>query len=293
MKKHLISVIIPVYDTEETYLNFCFESIKNNGYDHYEVIVVNDSSKNLATRKFLSQYTKLNPQFKLINLTGLNKGPGYARNVALDHANGEIITYVDGDDYILHGMLNRINEIFNEFSDLDIFSFANQIQKVNGEITQTNMFILNTKDPVNLDLWPEGLKDKPSVWAKAYRKKFLIDHKIKFLDQDVYMEDLCYWLITYSHAKKVLFRHEIFYILRQNFNSRALSAFNIEKLKSLIHGLTTTYEQIKNLDCYIVKNFKVIFNHIYEDYSSRIKHDDEEYQKLNQEVQKFKTKIAK
>lgn len=290
MKKHLISVIIPVYDIEQEYLATCFKSIVENGYDNYEVLVVNDSSKNFNTRKFLNEFTNNNNRFRLINLTGLNKGPGYARNIGLEHASGEIVVYIDGDDYVLSGMLNRINEIFNQYPNLDIFSFANKMLMINGMINQTNHFIFNTNEPVSVDTWPDALKDKPSVWAKAYAKSFLVNNKIKFINEDTYMEDLCYFFLTFAYAKNIMFKNEVFYILRENVNSRALSTFSFNKLKSLFLGLMKTYDQIKDLDSYITKNYKMIFNELWKKYSSLVEHD-EQFNQFSLLVNKFKQQI--
>lgn len=254
-----ISVVIPVYDTDPKYLKDCFRSIDNQVYQNFEVILVNDCSRKYSTVKFANDYVKTHPKYRIFNLPN-NSGPGNARNIGVKNATGEIIVYVDADDYILPIMLLKVNEYFCKWPDLDIISYENRVLLSNGIIKNVTNCSFNTDEPININTWNNAILDKPSVWAKAYSRKFLVDNNIWFKEKDVYMEDLNYLVMTYSKAKKLLFRPEVYYMLRETVNSRSLSDFNEEKVESLYQGMRSLYDKIKDDHSYISENWDKFFD---------------------------------
>lgn len=90
-----VSVIIPVYNAER-YLNQCISSIANQTMQDIEIIAINDGSTDngLNVLNELSQIYK----GKLKIYTKENGGPGSARNMGIENANGEFIKFVDADD---------------------------------------------------------------------------------------------------------------------------------------------------------------------------------------------------
>ena len=92
-----------------------------------------------------------------------NKGPGNARNIGVKNSTGDIIFYMDSDDYITPIALKRVNEVFNEFPDLDIFSFENRVLMVDGIFRNVTQYRFNTEKPVNVNEWNNAMLDKCSV----------------------------------------------------------------------------------------------------------------------------------
>ena len=262
MKSNKISIVIPVYETDPKLLMECFKSIDDQEYQNFEVIVVNDSSKKYSILKFINDYVKNHEKYKVINLIE-NKGPGNARNIGVKNSTGDIIFYMDSDDYITPIALKRVNEVFNEFPDLDIFSFENRVLMVDGIFRNVTQYRFNTEKPVNVNEWNNAMLDKCSVWAKAYKKSFLIDNNIWFLDKDVYMEDMYYLIVTYSKAKQILFKPEPNYILRETINSRTQSSFTIEKMEGLFNAIKSAYDSIKNVNSFISNNYHKLFDLIF------------------------------
>ncbi|MBR6641935.1 MAG: glycosyltransferase family 2 protein, partial [Clostridia bacterium] len=86
-----ISVIIPTYNTEQ-YIKGCVESVLNQTYQNFEIIVVNDGSTD-NTLKILDEIKS----DKLEVITIKNSGQGYARNMALKKATGDYIMFLDSD----------------------------------------------------------------------------------------------------------------------------------------------------------------------------------------------------
>lgn len=257
-----ISVIIPIFDTNINYLTECFESINNQNYQNYEVILVNDCSRKFSVAQFINKYAKEHTNYKIINLSD-NFGPGNARNIGLQNSTGEIIVYVDSDDYLLQNCFSEINLSFNEWPNLDILSFENRVLMSNGKLHNSTQIKFKTDHPVNINTWNNIIKDKCSVWAKAYSKKFLMDNDIWFEKQDMYLEDLYYQIVTYSKAKEVIFKQEILYILRETLNSRALSKFDFKKANDILLVMKKAYEKIKNDHNHISKNYDQYFSKIF------------------------------
>ena len=96
MKKIKISVIVPVYNAEK-YLSDCIDSILNQTLKEIELILINDGSTDNSLQICREKASK-DSRVKIINKK--NEGQGYARNIGIDRAKGEFITFVDSDDYI-------------------------------------------------------------------------------------------------------------------------------------------------------------------------------------------------
>lgn len=92
----LISIIVPIYNVEE-YLPKCVESILNQTYKNLEVILVDDGSPDNCL-KICDEYAKMDNRIKVVHQE--NKGVAAARNTGLDIAKGELIGFIDPDDFI-------------------------------------------------------------------------------------------------------------------------------------------------------------------------------------------------
>jgi glycosyltransferase involved in cell wall biosynthesis len=101
----MITVIIPIYNANET-LKECLEAIFKNNHKNFEVIVVDDRSTDDSI-----QIAK-NYNCKIVELNE-NKGPAYARNVGAKSANGEILLFIDSDVVIKKDALMNIDQLFN------------------------------------------------------------------------------------------------------------------------------------------------------------------------------------
>ena len=99
-----ISVIVPVYKAEK-FLSNCIKSILNQTYHDLEVILVDDGSPD-SSGQICEEYAKKDNRIKVIHQK--NAGVAAARNVGLDLATGDYITFVDSDDYIRPQMYEKM-----------------------------------------------------------------------------------------------------------------------------------------------------------------------------------------
>ena len=110
----MISVVVPVYNVE-TYLVECLDSIQNQTYTDFEVLLVNDGSTD-GSQAICERYCKENRRFHLLNQE--NQGLSAARNTGVAASRGEFIVFVDSDDIILPNYLETLMQYLA--ADVDI-----------------------------------------------------------------------------------------------------------------------------------------------------------------------------
>ena len=93
----LFSIIIPLYNCEK-FIEICLLSVLNQNFNNYEIIIINDCSKDRSL-KICTKYKKKYPKIKIINQK-TNKGVSSSRNLGIKSSNGEYIIFLDSDDYL-------------------------------------------------------------------------------------------------------------------------------------------------------------------------------------------------
>ena len=134
-EKIKISIIIPVYNTEE-YIRECLDSVTNQTFKNFECICINDGSADNSL-KILEEYAKSDSRFTVINLPE-NKGQGCARNEGLKVAKGEYITFIDSDDWVTNDYLEILYKT---------------IEKYNTDFVAANFYIFNNVTRENSKLY--------------------------------------------------------------------------------------------------------------------------------------------
>lgn len=176
----MLSVIIPIHNGVE-YLNRTLNSVLNQTFQDYEIICINDCSKDNSL-EILEKFAKKDSRIKVIN-NSQNLGAALSRNVGIDIAKGEYIYFLDADDYIDEKYLKcMVNKIEQEKCDIVLnLSIINETNGVETEYRHPSMPKIN----------PEGeyldkittIHDAPCfIWARIYRKSFLNENKLRFLD---------------------------------------------------------------------------------------------------------------
>ena len=99
----LISVVVPVYRVEK-YLDHCIRSIVEQTYSNLEILLVDDGSPD-GSGEICDRWARKDARIRVIHKQ--NAGAGAARNTALDTAGGDIIAFVDSDDYLHPNMLSH------------------------------------------------------------------------------------------------------------------------------------------------------------------------------------------
>ncbi|OBX04310.1 glycosyl transferase family A [Gallibacterium genomosp. 3] len=129
----LVSIITPVYNAE-LYIKDCIESIINQTYPHWELLLVDDCSQD-GSINIIKSYILKDKRIKLFK-NSKNLGPAGARNIALKNAHGKYITFLDSDDFILK---DKIEKQVN-------FMISNQIKFSHGNYSFYNITNSNIKN---------------------------------------------------------------------------------------------------------------------------------------------------
>ena len=191
-----ISVIVPVYNSEKT-LCRCVDSVLRQTYQNFELLIINDGSLD-HSGEICDEYAQKDSRVRVIHKT--NGGVSSARNVGLDNARGEWVTFVDSDDYLQEEYLNSFPIACN--ADVIIGSFI-AINEMGSQViissnvppgvyfhssSFTQEYITNTKLKV--------------PWCKFYRKSLLSD--IRFNEKMVVGEDWHFNMTFFALANELL-----------------------------------------------------------------------------------------
>ena len=139
-KEPLISVIVPIYNVDK-YLDKCVESIVNQTYKNLEIILVDDGSPDKSP-KMCDEWAKKDNRIVVIHKK--NGGVCTARNMGLDKAKGEWITFVDADDYIeptyAEDMLNKAIETNSKYVCCGYYKiYQNNTESINADGTEKTL----------------------------------------------------------------------------------------------------------------------------------------------------------
>ena len=115
-EERLVSIVVPAYNVMD-YIGKCLESIKNQSYENFEALVVNDGSTD-KTAEIIECYCKEDKRFVL--LSKQNGGLSSARNYGITHSRGEYITFVDSDDFIERHNIKDLYSALKENGDSQI-----------------------------------------------------------------------------------------------------------------------------------------------------------------------------
>ncbi len=189
MPNKLISVIVPVYNTEK-YLEACLKSIKEQSYRNFEVIIVDNNSSDNSV-KLIKKEIKNHKRFSL--LSEKKAGQGNARNAGLRKAKGELICFVDSDDLIAKDYLKWLYQsMMGNDSSLatgvtEVFSGDGDSRKMEHRISRS------LKSDSILTSLNNLLKvqDMGSCWNVLFKKSLL--EGVSF-NGDFFYEDLIFKL---------------------------------------------------------------------------------------------------
>ncbi len=214
MKDLKISVIVPVYNVEN-YIRQCLDSICNQTYKNLEILVVDDGSPDNCPQ-ICDEYAQKDSRIKVFHQK--NGGQSVARNLALRQCAGDIIAFVDSDDYLeLNAYETLINFLVD--NDLDIvFMSANIVQ--DEEILETSFhFYPNGTICAPNEIFRKVLRDEigGQPYLKIYRKECF--ENVCFPEGRIY-EDLAISHLPFAKAKRDIGFIDIsLYNYRVNLNS--------------------------------------------------------------------------
>lgn len=198
MNNTVISIIMPLYNASR-FLNSALDSIINQTFKDFELICVDDASDD-NTRELIKEKIKVDNRIKLI-INDQRQGAGESRNIGMKYAQGEYITFLDGDDIFDESMLeeaykrckkNDLDLVIYEYEIVDSDNIYNKrehsLNSVQIEKYCKNVF--NILD-VSISAYISWIN---APWNKLYRRDFIIKNNISFQNlnssNDVYFVEL-------------------------------------------------------------------------------------------------------
>ena len=149
----LVSIIVPVYNTDK-YLKRCIDSILSQKYTDFELLLIDDGSTD-RSGAICDEYAKMDSRIRVFHK--VNGGVSSARNLGLEHAQGEWVAFVDSDDRVEETFLLTMSGNVSNQVDLIVTSASD------------NTYI-EPKDYINRILMREL---PPQIWGKLYRRRVL------------------------------------------------------------------------------------------------------------------------
>lgn len=214
MEDVMISIIIPVYNTEQ-YLEGCLNSALDQSFDAYEIIVVDDGSTDRSP-EILKCYGKQYPD-KVRLIRQENKGLGGARNTGIEHAKGRYLMFLDSDDCIRMDALKKVYE-YIEKTQCDVLVFDMVCLDDVGNTVEFIRGCHHTADILSLDTYPQLLFEMPSVCNKVWNRNLFTQNNILFPEK-VWYEDLRTSAKLYANAQKIAYMDDRLYIYKQRNSS--------------------------------------------------------------------------
>ena len=229
-----ISVVIPVYNTEE-YLGQCLDSLYLQKYREVEYILVDDGSTD-DSYALCQKYAAKDERFVVVQKE--NGGPSSARNLAISMARGEYITFVDSDDFIRVDAYERIAALLAKHDNPDCLIFgANLVPDYPPEHYYN---FVTTTNKVYEEFTPEMLYNEPGarpfLWLQVIKKSVITENNIT-MDESISLgEDQLFQIEVFPHTKKTVFVADKLYYYRWKRQGSLMSenAENKER-KLLLH----------------------------------------------------------
>ena len=213
-----ITIVVPIYNAEK-YLDRCMQSILNQSFKNFEVILVDDGS-NDGSKIICEKYKAIDK--RVILLSKKNGGVSSARNSGIDLASGELIMFVDPDDYLEKDMLKRMYDIYEKYKcDVVICDFeTNSRKRCNITCTPNKLIYRNDMmDDILLDVL-KG-ENETYCWNKLYKMSLIKNNKIYFENYNIW-EDAIFNYRVYMNCSKVYYLPEKLY--NYMVNSTGLSS---------------------------------------------------------------------
>lgn len=286
------SVIIPYLNGSE-YIEKCLQSVENQNYLNYEIIIVNNGS-NREEVNYLKKISK-NDKIKIITLH--KKGLGLARNVGISKSNGDYILFLDCDDTLNQELFLTLNKEINHNPDVEVIkynAFRKNGNKITGIIKGPCFELVDGKVGLEKLLDYKERIFSP-VWLYCISKNVFLKNKIKF-SKCRYHEDYGFTSILLMNVNKFMAIDFNGYNYLQNYNG-IIRTTDYKKIKKkcndfIYHSFKLIKISSKKIESIELKN--KFFRYVYNQSERKIKYLNLNDKKLyTKKLKKLERKITK
>lgn len=236
----MISLIIPMYNSEQTIAN-TLNSVIEQTVPFSEVIVVDNGSKDRSS-EIVSEFAQ---QYSYINLLFCEtQGVSAARNMGIDVAKSEYISFLDADDILDPHYVENITKTIREHPSAEMYHFNFYQQFKNGIIKQNPYFLHDRELYSGPEFMQETLnrfsfEAKHMVWTFVFKKKFLNQYHLRFNTEMTIFEDVLFLHKAWSKSQNLM-------IIDTELVTYCWNGFSItnnKDKKQLMKNLSVLYNQ--------------------------------------------------
>ena len=270
------SIIIPVYNVEN-YLSRCVDSVLKQDFADYEIILIDDGSSDLSGSICDSYLSKSS---KVVVIHQPNSGLSKTRNVGIEVASGDFVVFLDSDDWLVDGCLEKLFDQISNNDSADIF--LGRAKKINdkGETEDKISYRIKT-GLYDIDEYLKEI-ERPNRYSACapfsiYNRFFLMTNGLRFREGIIHEDEL--WTPAVLLAAKKIFVSDVYFYYHyhregsiswsKDWNKHGLCYFEVaEQLANLFKPLKKgtakrLREQMVNLYlmafCYVDDNSKMAF----------------------------------
>ena len=228
-----VSVIVPVCNVRD-YLPQCVESILTQSFQNFELLLVDDNSTD-GSEQLCDQYAQADPRVRVLHLTE-HRGISVARNTGVKNARGDLISFIDSDDFVSEEYLAQMvatltayqaDVVFTEYNELDqqagIFYF-NVVSAAKGEVYELTAQSAAAMPDERLP-FRHGCYVHP--WGKLAKRELYLQHP--FIP-DLYFED------GPNSLRIFLATHKVVGLLRDDYTYRIKCPHAITQGTKILKG---------------------------------------------------------
>lgn len=266
----MISIIIPIYNSGPT-LICCLDSVINQSMSDWELLLVDDGSTD-KSGEICDRYAVKDQRIKVFHKK--NGGVSSARNVGLDYAKGEWVTFIDADDYVKEYYLANLWEHSQKQVEL-VISYA---EIHNGDGIEKELYPAKLVDDTNFEsiFIENDMNWHTSPWSKLYKRSIIEKHNLRFCEGMHIGEDAVFLYSYMLYTNKIYISNDTDYCYfaynegsltkRVNLLDSEILAYNkiLEIVESLILKKSIKNSiALRNLNWLIASYQRRILNALY------------------------------
>lgn len=252
------SIIVPIYNVEK-YVEKSIQSVLEQNYENFELILVNDGSKD-NSKEICEKYAEIDSRIIVINKK--NGGLPAARNSGIRKASGDYICHLDGDDFWKVGYLAYLNDILKK-NQVDVLFGCGRYDYFGGDNYNKEYYYNISPNFANKDDLMEYLMEynheiPASACTNVYRTSFVKENELYFTEGLTWSEDTDNYFNVLLNCHSYGFMDEIYYVYRKNNVGAMTKEYSYNNIFSNIFVLRKWFE-IYN-ESHINKDIKRISN---------------------------------
>lgn len=202
------------------YIGECIESVVNQTLENIEIICI-DAGSDDGTLEILKDYADKDSRIRLMHSD--KKSYGYQMNQAISVAEGDYIGIVETDDYIAHDMFEKLYKLSAGSADVvkSNFYHVEENGKIRKDTGKKNL--IKEGEVFKIRDYPAIIKAHPSIWAGIYRREFLIENDITFIEEPGggWVDNPFFYETAFA-ASSIIYTDEAYYYYRE-FNPSSSS----------------------------------------------------------------------